>query len=281
MQTNSINRLTIDWNALRTEVFNTAGAAQTIEDTFPAIRLAITRLRDGHSSYRAANGTVIFVALRSCVGSGGPSPGTLPPNIGYVSVGAFGGSAAEALAFANGIQDRIRNADRDDLIGWIVDLRGNGGGNMWPMIAGLGAIIGDDVLGYFIGPTGTETRWEFRDGASWIGGSIAQRVDNPYRLRRVRPRVAVIVDNAIASSGEATFIAFRQRPDTRSFGVPTCGLSTANSSYPVGNGATLVLTTSVMADRLKTRYGDSIAPDETIEGRDRTMARAVEWLEGR
>jgi len=35
--------------------------------------------------------------------------------------------------------------------------------------------------------------------------------------------VAVLSDNGIASSGEATLIAFRQRPNTRSFGDATCG----------------------------------------------------------
>ena len=48
---------------------------------------------------------------------------------------------------------------------------------------------------------------------------MQQRVDGPYRLRRDRPQVAVLTDNGIASSGEATLIAFRERPDTRSFGV--------------------------------------------------------------
>ena len=278
MQASSINRMTIDWTALRAEVFNAAGNAQTIADTFPAIRAAIARLADGHSSYRSPSGTVIFVARRSCVGSGGPSNQSVPDSIGYVSVGAFSGTSAEAQIFADGIQNAIRNADRDGLVGWIVDLRGNGGGNMWPMIAGLGPILGEGVLGYFVNPTGVETRWEYQNGASWSGGNRVQSVTSPYRLRREGPRVAVLTDNAVASSGEATAIAFRQRPDARSFGAPTCGLSTANSPFPLSDGATLNLTVSTMADRTKTLYGDSVAPDEIVATRDLLIARAVAWL---
>ena len=280
MQANSINRLTIDWNATRNEVFATAGAAQSIAEALPAIRAAIARLADGHTSYRTPDGVFLFVPRRSCSGSGGPASGGLPSNVGYVSVSAFSGTTAEATAFADAIQDRIRTADRDELAGWIVDLRGNGGGNMWPMIAGVGPIVGEGVLGFFIGPTGETAEWAYRDGAAWSAGGVAQRVSAPYRLRREQPRVAVLSDNAVASSGEATLIAFRQRPNTRSFGVGSCGLSTANRTFTLSDGATLALTTSVMADRTRARYGDTVIPDEVIADRDQLIARAVAWLQG-
>ena len=277
-RTNSINRLTIDWTAYRNAVFAEAGSAQTIAELGPAIRVAITLLRDGHSSYRPVSGSTIFVGLRSC--SAPPLvPLALPSNIGSVAVGAFSGTTEQANAYARQIQDAIAAADRSDLIGWIVDLRSNGGGNMWPMIAGLGPILGDGPLGYFLGPTGSETLWEYRNGSSLSGSFAVSTVSPPYTLRRPAPRVAVLSDNRIASSGEATLIAFRQRPNTRSFGQPTCGLSTANANYTLSDGALLVLTTAVMADRVKTRFGDSIPPDEVIADSAQTIQRAIAWLQ--
>lgn len=59
------------------------------------------------------------------------------------------------------------------------------------------------------------------------------------------PRVAVLT----AISGEAVAIAFRGRADTRSFGTPTCGLSTSNHTDRLSDGGNLYLTASVMADR--------------------------------
>ena len=151
---------------------------------------------------------------------------------------------------------------------------------MWPMVAGVGPIIGEGVLGYFINPAGFENVWEYRDGASWNGGVMVQRVDAPYTLIRQRPKVAVLVDNGIASSGEAVVIAFKQRPDTRFFGAATCGLSTANSSFTLSDGAQLILTVAVMADRTKARYGDSIQPDETVTDPTQTVQTAIEWIHG-
>jgi carboxyl-terminal processing protease len=278
MQNTSINRQTIDWPAFRASVLGVAGSAQTIADLTPAIRQAITLLRDGHSSYRSATGVTVFVSLRSCAAA--PAvPLSLPATIGTVKVGAFSGNVEAASAFARQIQDAIAAADRDDLIGWIVDLRGNGGGNMWPMIAGLGPILGEGVLGYFVNPAGVETPWEYRGGSSRSGGFVQTTVAAPYTLRRPAPRVAVLSDTGIASSGEATLIAFRQRPNTRSFGQPTCGLSTANQTNTLSDGATLTLTTAVMADRNKTRFGDTIAPDEVIADPSQAIQRAIAWLQ--
>lgn len=275
---NSINRLTIDWNAYRSSVFADAGSAQNISDLTPAIRTAITLLRDGHSSYRSASGTTIFVSLRTCTAPAIAAQ-TWPTNVGYVQVGAFSGTVEQANAYGRQIQDAIAAADRADLIGWIVDLRSNGGGNMWPMVAGLGPILGEGPLGYFLGPTGTETVWEYRNGASTSGGFAVTTVSPPYPLKQTQPRVAVLSDNRIASSGEATLIAFRGRPNTRSFGQPTCGLSTANSTFTLSDGGMFTITTSVMADRFKNRFGDSIPPDEVITDPAQAIQRALEYLQ--
>lgn len=277
MQANSMNRNKIDWPALRNQAFGAVSTAQTITDTYPGIQSALKNLADGHSSYRGADGTLLFVSTRTCIGNGLGSP-VMPPNVGYVKVGAFSGTSAQGVAFATGIQNAIRDADRDSLAGWIVDLRGNAGGNMWPMIAGLGPILGDGVLGWFIDPAGSEIPWEYRNGASYSNNVAITRVAIPYVLKNPNPRVAVLVDNLVASSGEATFIAFRKRANARSFGVATCGLSTANSGFQLSDGGLLNLTVSVMADRSKTLYGDQIQPDERIAFESPMFDRALAWL---
>jgi hypothetical protein len=279
MKTYSIKRLTIDWDAFHTRIFATAAGAQTIANLAPAIREALTLLADGHSSYIPAGGATIFVPLRTCRSSGALTPSIDAP-VGYVRIGAFSGGANESAAFASMIQGVIANADRADLVGWIVDLRGNGGGNMWPMLAGVGPILGEGVNGYFIDPTGQISNWEYSGGASMSNGGVAVRVPSPVILRRPSPKVAVLTDNGVASSGEAITIAFRQRPNTRSFGLATCGLSTANRTFTLSDGATFNLTTSVMADRTRTPYGDMVPPDESISDTNEMVQRAIAWLRG-
>lgn len=283
MQANSINRLTIKWPEFRDTVFFAAHGAQNIEGTKPAIREALRMLHDGHSQYRSAAGPVTYVPNRTCVTSN-PSVPTLPANIGYVKVGATSvSSAADMSAFATNIQNSIRNQDKAGLIGWIVDLRGNGGGNMWPMVAGLGPLIGEGLMGHFVDPLDQVTAWTYEvtagNGYAVSANSVITTVTGAYLTIQQTPRVAVLVDNLVASSGEATFVAFRGRANTRSFGDKTCGLSTANRGFPLSDGANLILTTSVMADRALRKFGDSIEPDEKVLGSEAPVLAAITWLQ--
>ncbi|MBC7897327.1 MAG: S41 family peptidase [Cytophagaceae bacterium] len=275
MRANSVHRLRIDWTEFTKTVNAAANQATSISDTYPAIRVAIGLLGDGHTFYRTITGVTLAVPTRSCAAPAPIRP-TVPANIGYVRIEGYSGNMP--AEFAQRIQDSIRTHDRVGLAGWIVDLRGNTGGNMWPMVAGVGPVLGEATLGYFIGPTGGETMWEYRDGASRLNGTPVQSLLATYRVIRENPRVAVLTDNGTASSGEAVAISFRKRPDTRTFGGGTCGLSTANQGYAMPDGAVLQLTTALMADRTKASYGDVVPPDEVITDQGQLAQRAVAWI---
>lgn len=279
MQANSINRNKIDWPAFRQMVVGVEPNAQTIQDLYPRIRAALSLLNDHHSFYVGPDSTY----LRSPPPPGActdPTPPAVqvPDGIGYVKVGSFSGRGSVEAAFAQTIQDAVREADRADLAGWIVDLRNNGGGNMWPMVAGLGPILGDGTAGGFGDPDGGITWWGYRDHASFHDGSALVTVTTPYRLLRPNPRVAVLTNCRVVSSGEALLIGFRARRDARSFGTPTYGLSTANDEFPLTGGGTLILTVSTMTDRTGRMYGSAVAPDDMIAEPVETVRRAVEWL---
>ena len=149
MQSNSINRDRINWIDFRAQVTQRAQGAQTIADAYPAISLALGLLGDHHSFYTAPGGALVSnPAGKRCSALPASTP-LLPGDVGYVRVGSFGGSDPSAMtAFADSIQQQIRSTDSAELSGWIVDVRGNGGGNMWPMVAGVGPVLGDGVAGY-------------------------------------------------------------------------------------------------------------------------------------
>jgi hypothetical protein len=278
MQANSINRKTIDWVAFRQTVEGVAPNAQTIEDLYPRIRTALVLLNDHHSFYQGPDSTYLYSASLGRCTDPTPPAVQVPGDIGYVKVGSFSGRGSAETAFAQSIQDAVRAADRGNLAGWIVDLRNNGGGNMWPMIAGLGPILGEGPAGAFVGPDGSITWWGYQDNASIYNGSALVSVPTPYRLLRANPRVAVLTNCGVMSSGEAAVIGFRARRDARSFGTSTYGLSTANDEFPLTGGGTLNLCVSTMADRTGRMYGNAVAPDEVIADPVETVRRAIEWL---
>lgn len=278
MEANSLHRHRINWNDFRSGVYGRTPSAQTIADTYPAILSALRLLNDNHSFYVTPAGQTITALDRGPCEVPEVADPAVPPDIGYVRVRGLNGPVPTGLAFADALQDTIRAADREGLAGWIVDLRGNTGGNMWPMVAGVGPVLGDGVAGFFIDPDGLERVWGYRSGMAWIDATDVQRATSAYTLRRERPRVAVLTNRRVSSSGEAMTVAFRARPGTRSFGAATCGVSTANRSFPLSDGATLQLTVAVMADRSRTQYGGVIEPDETITDANEVVARAITWL---
>ena len=207
---------------------------------------------------------------------------SVPDSIGYVAVKTNFQDPTPAAQLAVSIQEAIRAKDDERIVSWIVDLRGNGGGNMYPMIAGIGPLLGEGLAGAFIGPTGVvEGRWGYANGAAWLDSYSVVTVPTPYQTMQRSPRVAVLTNCLVGSSGEAVVVAFRGRPGTRSFGTPTWGASTANRGFLLSDGGTLLLTVSRMADRNLTVYGSAIPPDEVIADPATAVARAIQWLQER
>ncbi len=290
MQAHSINRLKIDWASFRSAVYASAGASQTVYSAVASgVPTALRLLGDHHSLYLTSQGTYIYNPdPLPCSDNRWWPTVSVPDAIGYVAVSTNFQDPSPATQLAVSIQEGIRARDNAHIVGWIVDLRGNGGGNMYPMIAGIGPVLGEGLAGAFIGPTGVvDGRWGYNSGAAWfeVGSSNSSgavvTVPTPYQPMQRNPKVAVLTNCLVGSSGEAVVVAFRGRPNTRSFGTPTGGLSTANQGFFLSDGGTLLLTVSTMADRNLTAYGGAIPPDEVIGDPGTAVARAIEWLQVR
>ncbi|MFM9840358.1 MAG: S41 family peptidase [Cyclobacteriaceae bacterium] len=278
MTLNSINRKKIDWADFKATVLKKAEGAQTIADAYPAIEMALGLLNDHHSFYITSKGSYILNNYPNCDQA---VPGIVPPSkIGYVRVPGFSGSTEEATTFATNLQANIHQQDAVDLKGWIVDLRENIGGNMWPMIAGIGPILGEGIVGNFIDIDDQPIQWLYKDGASFIGSSKITSVANPYQLLVKNPKVAVLIGLRTSSSGEATAISFIGRPNTKLFGLSsTCGLSTANAAFTLSDNAQLFLTVSFMADRNLKKYGVPVPPDSLVNGTTNDLtSSAINWI---
>jgi C-terminal processing protease CtpA/Prc len=286
------------------------GDAQTTSDTYPALRQAIVALGDHHSfliapsntsALRAPPNTSALITPPNISGQGLPF-GTgiaaidarlLPPGIGYIYIPGTDGQGSDATAFADALQEAVETLDSSRPCGWVVDLRRNVGGNMWPMIAGIGPVLGEGDLGSFVDPDSLRSIWYYADGAAGMRFSNGQKSvaaavsDAAYELTASEPPpVAVLYGPYTASSGEAVAIAFRGRALTRSLGEPTSGLSTANATYPLSDGALLVLTVATDADRTGHLYGADLQPDQPVSWTtidpasvyDTAAAQAKDWL---
>lgn len=282
LEAHSLRQGEIDWPHFRAELLAEIAGCRTAADTHPAIRSAVRRLGDRHSRFlppsEIAAGTERLPP---------PPRGERLGPVAYLAVPWFAANRhVSAAEHAAKLQHLTAGLDAPGTAGWIVDLRGNGGGNMWPMLAGLGPLLGEGVLGFFTAPGAVDLPWIHAGGAMSLGEDVLLRLTaDSYRLRSPDPPVAVLTGPWTSSSGEAVCIAFRGRPRTRSFGAPTSGHSTGNAVYSLEDGAVLYLTTVVMADRTGRSYGETVDPDEAAldtgeasTGNDPVVARAAQWI---
>jgi carboxyl-terminal processing protease len=263
IENNSLHRESIDWDKLRQGTFEVARYAQTPADTYGAIRFALSQLGDQHSSFYTPDE---MAELSTTTASDNPPPRgkLLLEKIGFIAIEGFWGFDRDT--YATSTQQLIREIDAHNPCGWIVDLRENTGGSMWPMLAGLGPILGEGEAGAFIDPNGRKAIWSYQDGQARLEDDVLVEVDGPsYELNAASPPVAVLTGIHTGSSGEAIVVSFRGRPHTRSFGLYTAGFSTGNQGFPLTDGAVINLTTVVFADRTGQTYGDRIYPDEIVD----------------
>ena len=255
---NSLRRNDIAWDVVEPKVRALAAGAEKSAEVYPAIRYLLAQLGDHHSFLMPPAQTSQF----RTGGAQNPVPEVraLPQGVGYISMPGYAGAEANAMkAYAKRMHDSLASTIASASCGWVVDLRPNTGGNMWPMLAGLKPFLGGGGLGTFESPTGASPSWVAGQGVG---------VEPPSSLAVLESSwVAVLTGPRTASSGEAVTIAFRGRPRTlRSFGQPTAGFSTANGTFPLSDGAMILLTTAIDADRTGHRYGDKVDPNVRVDG---------------
>lgn len=281
----ALNSPQVDWKRAEQIATMLATDSTLPAETYDAIGFLLSNLGDNHSHLIPPTAAAELTTNRRTDDFNVNSESI--SRMAYVSVPGYAGNNAERMtAFADELNKRIGTLASETPCGWIIDLRNNDGGNMWPMLAGLSSLLGDGVVGYFVSPKAKQP-WEIKSGAALIQGVQAVALTMPpASLAATNTRVAVLTSARTSSSGEAVAVAFRARAGTRSFGQLTDGRSTNNQSIALSDGALMAVTTSTYADRTGKLYGGKIAPDEFIAAtsqtdalaEDEVVAAAVKWL---
>ena len=312
MQKNSLRKKSADWNVIREKAFKAAAGAQVPIDTYDAIRLAVRELRDNHSSLELSKELRDQEAARKPNKPGQMKFDPIRPSSslevqkgpeGYVH--RIGGrtvarvvapaydAATEASATefrATQVQKVIADLDAVNPCGWIIDLRGNTSGDLWPMLAGIGPVLGEGVVGGYRDADGNLVKWFYRNGKSGLRDlfgvehTLASVAGQAYNLKS-SALIAVLIDRKIVNAAGAIAVALRGRPRTRFFGEPI-SITSGTERFPLSDGANLVLTVGVYVDRAGGEYREGLLPDEVIpasnrnprEDEDPVIHAALGWI---
>lgn len=149
---------------------------------FSADRLDLTVMPVGQEITRP-------IQLQSVLYSVAPLPQgqRITPSICYLDLPGVLSGPEHTKAYAQRAQHIIREMDQAALSGWVIDLRRNIGGNMFPMVAGVGPILGEGECVSFVSSR-EKKRVFYQNGQALIEpAEVITEVDNPYQLKNPSP----------------------------------------------------------------------------------------------
>lgn len=265
LERHHLRRGAVDWAVLRAQAVAEARSAESPDDLHDAIERVIVSLGEPHTRLRRpANAQVSSPSDPPSANRSGDIVQMFLPG-----VTTFGRAPSVAEDYEAAVRALVDTGSA--ACGIILDLRGNAGGDMWPMLNGLRDILGPPPYGFFVDAGGNAAAWAVDDN-----GRVAL-VPDPKPSAPAESRlqsVAVLVGPGTASSGELVALAFRGREGSRLFGAPTAGLTSANIPVALPDGAYLSITSALAADRNMTVVSGPLQPDEAAADE----SPAVAWL---
>jgi carboxyl-terminal processing protease len=297
-QSNALNGKSVDWKVLRQEVYSKAQGAKSNNDILSIFPYIFEQLNDHHGSLIYMNNWYSWhpqkpaysnVEINEAIKEKkGLSSQLINNNIGYILIPGNSDYEMKATnSIAQQIRDFISKINSMNVKAWIIDLRINNGGSMYPMLAGLGPLLGEGKIGGFCNQQDKVINiWFIKNGNLSVDSNQMSNIKEDFLNNNHRIPVAVLVSGRTASSGEIVAISMEGRPNTIIIGEPTAGYTTANSSFALNPYSTLNLATLYEVDRNNKAYKNKVIPDIQIYNGDNLknlnydlkVKAAIDWI---
>jgi C-terminal processing protease CtpA/Prc len=295
---------TINWDSLQKQVYLKIDKANTIQDLKAAFETILNGLRDHHGKiinakdysyvawftdnknrrnidnrlfddqiWKIVNDTALKFEYKQLKG-----------NVAYLKIVGIGPNV-DIQKEAEKIRLALIHLAKNKLNHWIIDLRYNGGGNMYPMVTGLGPLIGDGIVGKLVSASkDTLFTWRIVDGNFIYDVPDVLTLKNKPEFKTI-PKVAVLTSRWTVSSGEVLATCFKGRPNTKFFGEETGGYTTNNNWEVINDQVILSISTGIYCDRNGIIYDKNIPVDFEIPfqvvneiEKDKCLITAINWL---
>lgn len=256
-----------DWKSTYEECLKMIENAKSYEDTYPAIKKALSVCGGKHS---------ILMTKSESQSTSDSYDEVLPTvslngDIAVIKLPDFLGTAEAGRKYAKVAEDFIHE-NRDKINGVVLDLRGNTGGDMGPMATAVSSLLPDGELMYYHYRS-YDVPVTLKDGVISNAGTGGKSL---YPDEKLKVPVAILTDDMTASSGEALTLCFRGLENVKTFGAPTAGYTSVNMLYSLYDGAQMYLTVAFDKARTGEIFKEtSIEPDVAT---DSPLEAALEWL---
>lgn len=256
-----------EWKSTYEECLKMIKNAESYEDTYPAIKKALSVCGGKHS---------MLMTKSESQSTSDSYDEVLPTvslngDIAVIKLPDFLGTAEAGRKYAKVAEDFIHE-NRDKINGVVLDLRGNTGGDMGPMATAVSSLLPDGELMYYHYRS-YDVPVTLKDGVISNAGTGGKSL---YPDEKLNVPVAMLTDGMTASSGEALTLCFRGLENVKTFGAPTAGYTSVNILYSLYDGAQMYLTVAFDKARTGEIFKEtSIEPDVAT---DSPLEAALEWL---
>lgn len=256
-----------EWKSTYEECLKMIENAKSYEDTYPAIKKALSVCGGKHS---------MLMTKSESQSTSDSYDEVLPTvslngDIAVIKLPDFLGTAEAGRKYAKVAEDFIHE-NRDKINGVVLDLRGNTGGDMGPMATAVSSLLPDGELMYYHYRS-YDVPVTLKDGVISNAGTGGKSL---YPDEKLKVPVAILTDDMTASSGEALTLCFRGLENVKTFGAPTAGYTSVNMLYSLYDGAQMYLTVAFDKARTGEIFKEtSIEPDVAT---DSPLEAALEWL---
>lgn len=256
-----------EWKSTYEECLKMIENAESYEDTYPAIKKALSVCDGKHS---------ILMTKSESQSTSDSYDEVLPTvslngDIAVIKLPDFLGTAEAGRKYAKVAEDFIHE-NRDKINGVVLDLRGNTGGDMGPMATAVSSLLPDGELMYYHYRS-YDVPVTLKDGVISNAGTGGKSL---YPDEKLKVPVTILTDGMTASSGEALTLCFRGLENVKTFGAPTAGYTSVNMLYSLYDGAQMYLTVAFDKARTGEIFKEtSIEPDVST---DSPLEAALEWL---
>ncbi len=272
----------INIDLLKEKCYALISNAKTPKDTYPAIDTLLKNLFDHHHIFLKPEQFSKITSFEPLVF---PAAELLDKSIGYIKIPSTIGHYNEWQWWSDSLQNSFARVQNPNLKGWIIDLRGNKGGDLTPMITSVKPFFGDTTIFTLKDRNNKLTTYKFSSGFYTVekGSKSTKLLAYKSEIEKVRNiPVAILIDNKSASAAEMVAIAFKGRAKTIFLGEPTAGLTIYTSNFSLPDKAFFTIATGKFYDTKGTSYEQSVYPDIFVKqdaGKiDETKQKAIEWL---
>ncbi len=168
------------------------------------------------------------------------------------------------------IRKKITELNKYNPKGYIIDLRRNLGGTIFPMLAGLGELFNNISLGGMTKDGKTfSNQWYIKDGNIYMEEEnlipdLPKTTCN-CDITKINKKVAVLIGRYTASSGELVASSLKSQKNVMLFGEQTMGMSTTTGWFLITSNVAINPATTYYMSKDKTAHIDGVIPDISIE----------------